>query len=408
MSNHDTAYEWKAVALLTLGFGLVGLDRWIIAPMMPAIAADLHLNYAQSGYIIGLLGVSWGVFAMVAGGLSDRFGRKKVLLPAIIGFSLLSGLSGLATGFVGLMLIRLIMGVTEGAFCPTSFATTNDASHPSRRGFNLGLQQSTFPLFGLALGPILATQMLQITSWHWVFVLVAIPGLIVAALLAKVIREPHELGVKGASASHEHAKLSEVFKVRNVPLAMILLLCAMSGIFTLSALTPQYLTDYVKLSPTNMGFVVSAIGFGGFAGQVVLPGLSDLIGRKPTALIGFLGAATFVYLFANTGTSLGLLFFYLFVACFCNFGMLGLITGPIASEAAPRGLVSSTTGLIVGPGEIFGGGVAPAIAGFVAQSYGIQYMLVVALIGLSVGAVATLFLKETAPRRVGVEAVANG
>jgi hypothetical protein len=39
----ETGYEWKAVTLLGLGFGLVGLDRWIIAPLFPAIAADLGL-----------------------------------------------------------------------------------------------------------------------------------------------------------------------------------------------------------------------------------------------------------------------------------------------------------------------------------------------------------------------------
>jgi hypothetical protein len=41
----DTSYEWKAVTLLGLGFGLVGLDRWIIAPLFPFMMKDLNLNY---------------------------------------------------------------------------------------------------------------------------------------------------------------------------------------------------------------------------------------------------------------------------------------------------------------------------------------------------------------------------
>ena len=162
----DTSYEWKAVTLLTLGFGLVGLDRWIVAPLFPAILKDLHLNYQDIGNIVAALGLAWGFFAIVGGGLSDRLGRKRVLIPAIVVFSLLSGISGLTQGLLSLVLIRAIMGVSEGTFCPTSFATVNDASKPSRRGFNLGLQQSTFPLFGLALGPILATQLLQVVSWQ--------------------------------------------------------------------------------------------------------------------------------------------------------------------------------------------------------------------------------------------------
>ena len=60
----DTSYEWKAVTLLGLGFGLVGLDRWIIAPLGPSIAKDLGLTAGDMNNIIGALGLAWGVFAI--------------------------------------------------------------------------------------------------------------------------------------------------------------------------------------------------------------------------------------------------------------------------------------------------------------------------------------------------------
>lgn len=397
MNEHaiDRSYEWKVVTLLSVGFGLVGLDRWIIAALFPTIARDLHLTYQDQGGVIGALGLAWGVSAVVGGGLSDRFGRRRVLVPAILTFSLLSGLSGVADGLVGLIIIRALMGVSEGSFCPTSFATTNDASKPMRRGFNLGIQQSTFPLFGLALGPILATQLLRVMSWRWVFALAGVPGLVLAWLLWRTIRESTFSGQPHA----RRVPLSHIFRHRNVPLGMLALFCAMSGIFTLSAMVPSYLVDYVKLSQTQMGYVTSAIGFGGFLGQLALAGISDLMGRKVVAVVGFLIGAIFVYAFAQAGPSLGLSFGLLFVACFFCFGLLGLITGPIASEAAPAGLISSTTGIIVGSGEIFGGGVAPALAGRIATHFGIEHTLTMALLGLALGVVVSLFLKETAPRR---------
>jgi predicted MFS family arabinose efflux permease len=398
----DTTYEWRAVTLLTLGFGLVGLDRWIIAPLFPAMVSDLHLNYQDLGSIIGALGIAWGLFAVVGGGLSDRLGRKRVLIPAMVAFSLLSGLSGYASSLTSLVVIRAIMGISEGSFCPTSFATTNDASKPSRRGFNLGLQQSTFPLFGLALGPIIATQLLQVLSWRWIFVLVAIPGLLLAVLLARTVREP---GSIAHPATHgKRAPLGEMFKQRNVGLGMLALFCAMSGIFTISAMVPSYLIDYEKLSTAQMGFVTSAIGFGGFLGQLGLPGVSDLIGRKSVAVLGFLIGAIFLYAFAHGGNSPATLFALLFVSCFFCFGLLGLITGPIAAEAAPSGLISSTTGIIVGSGEIFGGGVAPVVAGGIAQRFGIQHTLTMALTGLVLGVFVSLFLRETAPRKLAISA----
>ena len=390
----DPAYEWRIVTLLTLGFGLVGLDRWVISALFPAMARDLNLNYQELGVLIGSLGIAWGLFSIIGGGLSDRFGRRRVLIPAIVGFSLLSGVSGLAMGLASLLAIRIIMGANEGAFCPVSFAAVSEASRPTRRGMNLGITQSAFPLFGLALGPIIATQLLQVTSWRWAFVLVGVPGLIVAALLARTVREPPSIGAR----AHEHrAPPREVWKHRNVPLGMLALLCAMSGIFSLSAMVPSYLVDYLKLTTAQMGFVTSAIGFGGFLGQLALPALSDLIGRKPVAIGGFVAGAVLVYAFAQANT-IPALFSLLFVACFCCFGLLGLLTGAVAAEAAPRGLVSSTTGIIVASGEIFGGGIAPVIAGAVAQHFGIQRTLTMALIGLAIGIVVCLFLRETAPR----------
>ena len=205
----------------------------------------------------------------------------------------------------------------------------------------------------------------------------------------------------GNSAAHkaQRAPVSDVFKHRNVWLGMLALCCAMTGIFVLSALTPSYLTDYLHLSPAQMGFVTSAIGFGGFFGQFGLPGLSDLFGRKIMAIVGFLGGAIFLWMYIHTGANPTLLFVLLFGTTIFAFGLFALITGPIATEAAPLGLISFAAGIIIGVGEIFGGGVAPFIAGSIAQNYGIQYVPYFALGGLVVGAMVSLFLQETAPRQ---------
>jgi MFS family permease len=394
----DTAYEWKAVTLLGLGFGLVGLDRWIIAPLFPFMMKDLNLSYQDLGNLVGILGLSWGVFAAVMGGVSDKIGRRKVLIPAILGFSALSGLSGFATGMLSLVMIRAIMGVMEGSFCPTSFAATNEASEPSRRGFNQGIQQCTFALFGLGFGPIIATQLLAVVpSWRWVFVVVAIPGIIVGTLMFKVIREAPVHPRHADTPPHPWAT---IFKRSNIIVSMGALLCAMTCVFVLSAMVPNYLIDYLHLTPAQMGFVTSAIGFGGFAGQFGLPGISDYMGRKPVAVGGFLCAALTLVVFIGIGASPTLLFAALFVVSFFCLGLIALLTGPISTESAPAGLVSSAIGIVVGSGEIFGGGIAPSIAGFIAQHYGIQNVLYLALAGVALGVMVCLALHETAPRKI--------
>jgi MFS family permease len=409
--NWDTAYEWKATTLLGLGFGLVGLDRWIIAPLLPSMAADLGLSVQQAGNLIGALGLVWGVFAIVSGRLSDKIGHRKILIPAILLFSLMSGFSGMAVGFTSLLGIRAMMGLMEGSYCPTSFAATAAAAHPSRRGFLQGLQQSGFALFGFGLGPIIATQLLlYVPSWRWVFWAVAIPGIIVGLLLAVVLREPKDTqgGKLMASAVGPHggggtSNWGAVLN-KNIVLCMLALFCAMSCIFVLGGLLPTYLTDAPvmgkSLSPQTIGGIASALGFGGFIGQFGIPGISDLLGRRTTAVIAFLGAAVTLWFFMGLGPNPTALFGMLFLVSFFSLGNVALITGPISTESAPVGLMSSAIGLVVGAGEIFGGGVAPSLAGFVGQNYGIQNILWMPLIGVAVGVVVSAFLTETAPNKV--------
>ncbi len=397
----DTGYEFKAVILLTIGFGLVGLDRWILPPLFAAqMGQDLGLTAQDLGNLVGALGVAWGVSAIFVGGLSDALGRRKVLVPAVVLFSLLSAFTGLANSMMSLLLIRIVMGVSEGAVAPTGVAVAVEASHPRRRGMNNGLFQCAFALFGLAVAPILATQLLKVTDWRHVFMIVGVPGLIVAILMWFTIREP--VTISGRDAGAKRAPFSAMFRHRNVPLAMLGLLCAMSGIFVISAMMPNYLTgehSYLHLTPVEMGFVTSAIGFGGFLGQFGVPALSDRFGRKPVVLASFALAAIFLWLFLHGGTNLTLLFILLFVASLANFGALALIAGPMAAEAAPLGLIASVAGIVIGAGEIFGGGVAPAIAGGIAQKFGIQYTLYFAMGGQLLGILVSLFFRETAPSK---------
>jgi predicted MFS family arabinose efflux permease len=301
---------------------------------------------------------------------------------------------------MSLLFMRAIMGAAEGAVAPTGVAAAIEASHPTRRGMNNGIFQCTISLFGGAIGPILATQLLQFTTWRKVFWLVGIPGLVVALALWLVIREPAASTAHAAGHAPTRAPMSRIFKHRNVPLAMVTLLCAMTGVFVLSAVMPNYLVDYLKLTGPQMGFVTSAIGFGGALGQFGLLTVSDFIGRRTTTMLSFIVAAVFLWFFIHTGgANLPLLFGLLFVAAMFNFGALAILAGPIPAEAAPVGLIASAAGIVIGAGEIFGGGIAPSIAGAIAQNSGIQYTLYFALGGQIVGLVLSLFLRETAPRR---------
>nr|WP_320131380.1 MFS transporter [uncultured Holophaga sp.] len=398
----DTRYEWKAILLLTLAFGLVGVDRFMIAPIFPLMAKELHLDYSAIGVIGGALSLAWGVSSIFMGGLSDRFGTKKVIVPAVIVFSILAGISGVATGMLSLIVIRAIIGVSEGAYTPAGIVSVLEAAKPSRQGLMLGLQQMALPFFGLALAPLFVGWLLSMgLHWRWAFALVTIPGIIIALFMAKVLRDPKPSEAALHTVNHDTSKHSfwDVFKFRNVPLNIIMFLGWEACEITFAILLPSYLTDVLKLSIPQMISVLAAFGIGATLGPILLMGLSDVVGRKPVLFVGGIGCLIMVFILRSAGASTSTLFILVLITCFFSQGLISL-TALVATESVPVKLMSSASGVVIGVGEIFGGGIVPMLGGFVAKHFGLTHIFTIAMVGLVIGIVITLFTRETAPRKV--------
>lgn len=394
----DIVYERKLVALLAAGFGLVFIDRYMILPLYPVLMKDLGLTYSDLGYITGALSLAWGASSIFMGHVSDRMGYRKVIIPALVIFSLIAGISGLATGLLSLVAIRATIGLAEGAYTPTSITAAIGASEPRRHGLNSGLQQLPGPLLGLGLAPIFVTQLLSYVSWHVVFSIVVIPGLIVAFLLWKILRDSPQSGAPQQPLEKHH--WLEVFRYRNIRLNVLAELCWLACLTTLAMLLPNYLIDCMHLDIKQMGFIMSAIGLGGTLGALAISALSDIIGRRPTVVLSVLGTALFVWLLANAGPDPLLLFSYLGVIMFFLTGMIVMTIGVLCTESVPVGLASTASGLVIGVGEVFGGGISPVITGLIVQHFGISHFIYLCFIPLVVGLLVALNLKETAPERV--------
>ncbi|WP_200953432.1 MFS transporter [Ensifer sp. Root558] len=408
-SGRPNGYEWKAVTLLSLGLGLVGVDRFIIVPMMPVLARDLGLDYQDLGIITGALAIAWGLSSLFTGNLSDRFGFKKIIVPALFIFSLIAGFSGLATGLASLVLARVLMGLAEGAFTPASIIATMDASPPKRHGLNVGIQQTMPALLGLGLAPLAVTQLLKVVDWPWIFLMVAVPGLIVAYLLHRVLEQPNPSEIASHSTTHDPGthRWYEVFSYRNVPLAILCQLFWLTCIIVVAALFPSYLVDHLHLSMDQMGFILSSMGFGGAIGALLLPALSDRVGRKPVMLLSAVLAFGAFWIFGGAGDNVTVLFLCMMVAMGSLYALLTLTVGPITAESVPASLMATGSGMVIGIGEVFGGGFAPAIAGTIAKHYGIEHAAAVPLYALGFGIVVILLLKETAPVRLRGKIVAE-
>lgn len=375
--------EFRTVIVLSLGFGLVGIDRFLISTLYPVIARDLHLDYGDIGIITGALAIAWGISALLMGNLSDRIGRRRVLVASMVIFSLLIGASGLATGLFTLIVVRIIMGFADGAFTPVSIAGTLEASAPNRRGLNIGIQQMMLPLFGLGLAPLFVAFALRFIEWRLVFLLFLLPGLALAYAVSRVIpaRVPSADPVQRSTLSD----WKSVLAFANVRIAALMMLCWLTCLVTTSAFMPSYLIDYLQLKPEQMGLVMSAIGLGATAGTLLLPWLSDKIGRKRVMIICSLGAFASLLLLANTQQNVGVLFGYLFAVHFFNNALIALTVGPLCSEAVPATLMATASGLVIAVGELFGGGLAPVLVGTAAKYFGIDHVLWLPAIMMVVG-----------------------
>ena len=100
------------------------------------------------------------------GAESDRVGRKAVLAPMIFLFSVLSAASGFARDFHQLLLIRALLGVTEGPCWSVMMALVEENSNAAHRGRNIGIVVSAGAIIGIAIAPVLTTQVAA-TSPHF-------------------------------------------------------------------------------------------------------------------------------------------------------------------------------------------------------------------------------------------------
>ena len=378
-SSWDTAYEFKVVALMTIGFGLVGLDRFIINPLFPVIQKELNLNYQDLGLISGILALAWGVASAMSGPLSDRYGRKRVLVPAVVIFSLLVASTGLAVGLFSMLLLRGLMGLAEGAFVPSSIVATIEASKPSRMGLNIGVQQMAAPFVGLGLGPVIGIALLDVLpSWHWVFAVIAVPGLVLAFVLSKVMRDTHAL--VQSIQSEDQVSFKDILPIKAVWVHTLVMVCMFTSAIPMAIFFPNYMTDYLHLSLEGMSQMMIGLGLGSLTGTVILPALSDSLGRKPLMVLGTLVSVVCVAWLPTVHAGGLELFTVIFLISFMNAGVIAITIGPMTHLTTPAHLVGTATGVGVGAAEVIGGAIAPAIAGMMAQHIGIETVLTQSLV----------------------------
>jgi predicted MFS family arabinose efflux permease len=403
--NEARRYEKALVAILFFTWGTVFLDRMSQLYLAPYFAPEFHLTEEQIGMLASVLAITWAFSTLFFGALSDRFGRRRILIPAVFAFSVLSFLSGLARSYEELLLIRGLMGIAEGPTWSILTALIEESSPPSRRGRNTGLVVSAAALVGLAIAPVLTTQVAAHLGWRWAFVVAGMPGVLMGLLISKFVKEPAEIGVKPRAPHKIHFRnYFSILRYRNIWLCCAAAAGFVSWLFLTNVFAPLFLTEQARLAPTTAGFLLGASGLGSFFIGFLFPALSDRLGRKPVLLL--MGAMSTVVPLAMLVRSLHaspwILAGILFVTN-AGQGLATLIMVLVPTESVPPEFAATSIGLATLVGELFGATAAPVIGGALAESHGLATPLWMAAGGTGIVILAALFLKETAgpqaPRR---------
>lgn len=408
MKSNWWKYEFTVVTVHFFIWGFVALDRNIIPFLFPKMLPELQMNFTQAGLIISIIGITWAISALLIGHLSDRFGRKIVIWPSTIAFSLLSFVGGFANNFIQLAIVRGIMGVPEGAYFPAGVATVAEESSDKRRGLMLGIHQTAFGLCGMLIAPIWAVSIATGLGWRWAMYLTLIPGIILVLTHWRFIKEP-----PSTRARLEAKKKGEVYEVkaegkvvtwkdalkhRNIILGCLISICIMTWFYNFIAFSTLFLTDVRKVAYAEAGTTMAMFGVGAIFSYLMQGTISDFIGRKPTLIIFSILATIATYLFAFAPVSGILSYVYIFLMGLFGMGVFLLVVAVIPTESVPFALSGIAAGLVIFIGELFGSGLMPTIGGIIADSLGLQMSMLVSIIAIGLIFLLSFGVKETAPR----------
>ncbi|WP_404713539.1 spinster family MFS transporter [Sphingomonas sp. MMS24-J13] len=191
-----------ALVLLSLLYAANFVDRQMTAVLAQPIKQELGLSDQQLGLLTGLF---FAIFYTTAGipvaRIAERRSRVAVIAVSVALWSAMTALSGLARNYTHLLLARLGVGIGEAGYAPAAQSLIADLFPHERRATALAIFSLGIPA-GMLIGAIAGGWLAQSLGWRMAFIMLGLPGLLLALLVAVTLREP----VRG---NHDMAPLIE-------------------------------------------------------------------------------------------------------------------------------------------------------------------------------------------------------
>src|SRR5688572_2748318 len=205
----SSCYAWYAVSLLAIVNVVNYMDRMALSILLPDIKTDLQLTDTQLGLLTGMaFALFYAVFGIPIARWADRGTRRTIIALALTVWSVMTAISGAAQSFRQLFLARIGVGIGEAGCIPPSHSLISDYVPMARRPGAFALHTAgatTGIIVGLSLGGWLSDEI----GWRWTFVVLGIPGLILAFIVRFTLKEPSRGHSDGRAANLPAPSLRE-------------------------------------------------------------------------------------------------------------------------------------------------------------------------------------------------------
>jgi MFS family permease len=290
------------------------VDRSIIRILAQPIKAEFHLSDFQVG-ILG--GFSFAMLYMILGipvaRLAERKSRVNIITIAVVIWSLMTALCGLATNYLQLLLFRVGVGVGESGAAPPSQSLITDYFPPHQRSSAISVHSFGIAMGGLG-GSVIGGLVAEAWGWRPALLVVGVPGLLLALLIKLTVKEPprgySDSGAKALQAQEDAPGLWETARTlftnptfANLAAGAAITNLAIQGIHTFEA---AYFVRRFGVGLGEIGLVVGILGgIATGAGMLIGGVTADWVGKRDRRLYAWLPAAGL----AVSGPMIALAFF---------------------------------------------------------------------------------------------------
>lgn len=283
--------------LCWLAIMLDGFDAVVLGAVMPTLLADADFGLTKATgttvATIGLVGMMIGALTM--GRLTDRIGRRAVLMLAVSVFSLFTAACALAPDPTWLGILRFLAGVGLGGALPTAIAMVNEFTPPQRRG-----NATTVLMTGYHVGAVataaLGLVLLGPIGWRGMFVVGALPALVLVPLMWRRLPESGDyVAARDAQARVGMAEVLTPQFVRNSVAIWVTSFMGLLLVYGLNTWLPQIMREsgYALGAALQLLLVLNA---GAVAGLLISGRVADAITPRTAAIVWFAGSAVFLAL----------------------------------------------------------------------------------------------------------------